>query len=171
MIPISSFGSYIIMDFVIGKRANIGSHLDHTGVNPKDVDSDAFKFRLLVYTATKMVITAFMAGLVTFLFNKPTTDYNTNGEPKSIIQQMRDCLGDIIVLLFVFFPLLSAGLIEASNNHLYSIVVEFGFSYQQALFTKLAVLAGSVFGASFYMNALLTKNHQLFYLIFCNCLL
>jgi len=112
--------SYIALNELAGSRVT-----DAT----KAVSLENFRTRMFYYSLTKVGITIFGLLLVFFGFSEPTHNFNTNGNPKPVFQQAKSYLGDICYLLFVFGPLISAGLLEASNNHIYWVLGAFKFTY------------------------------------------
>ena len=93
--------------------------------------------------------------------------------------QLKLLVTDKIYFLFVYGPLVSISLIGATDNHLGSLLVPFGITpvrflpnpKRQAIVLKCLILSTSLFGCLFYWKIFLYRKHQLFYLIFCNCIM
>lgn len=119
MSPLTASLSYILMNELAGRRI--------TDVK-KTVNMEDFKQRMFFFTIGKLGFTLIGFLLVLFGFKDPIVSHNRNGPPKRVLIQVKNILSDPTYLLFVL-PLISAGLIEASNNHIYSILSSFSINY------------------------------------------
>lgn len=134
MIPLASSLMYIILNEIIDAR---DVKVKHGKLEP--IDKKKFKSRMSILMILRFIFTLICTALTAIFFREPTSRYNDNGPPKPIPHQLRDCLSDGIFYLFLLAPLLSSGMIEAGNNHLFRITNAFGFSYVRSILIFLDV--------------------------------
>ena len=125
MIPLASSLMYVILNELVEAR----DMKYKKGKQEKPIDKKKFKARMSVFMIARLLFTIICTALTAIFFREPTSRYNDNGPPKPILHQLRDCLSDNIFYLFLLAPLMSSGMVEAGNNHLFRITNAFGFGY------------------------------------------
>lgn len=132
MTPLTSSVCYLFLDFLaVGKPSSKKSGGGNG--SPTSMDPTVFKERLLYYLMAKLVLVVFTLFAVLVFVKSPIRNYNTNGPPRPALQQTTACLSDPIYLFFVVVPLFSVGLLEAGNNHLFTLIAPLGFQYVRLL--------------------------------------